>query len=195
MIWNLIAKLITRPAVANWLIERAKRTPSYQHITSADGSSVYMGRWWLFNADPGAYGDHPQPRHIPWLPSVRIHHICRADQDRDLHDHPWNARTIVLRGWYREERPFSALITPETEHISDQVVVAGDVRYVFERVPGYTGRLLFGQYHRISEVSEGGVWTLFITGRKRGTWGFMVKGKKVPWRTYLGLDSQEGGAA
>ncbi len=195
MIWNLIAKLITRPAVANWLIERAKRTPSYQHITSADGSSVYMGRWWLFNAYPGAYGDHPQPRHIPWLPSVRIHHICRADQDRDLHDHPWNARTIVLRGWYREERPFSALITPETERISDQVVVAGDVRYVFERVPGYTGRLLFGQYHRISEVSEGGVWTLFITGRKRGTWGFMVNGKKVPWRTYLGLDSQEGGAA
>lgn len=194
MIWNLIAKLITRPAVADWLIERAKRTP-YQHITSADGQHVYMGRWWLFNAYPGAYGDHPQPRHIPWLPSVRIHHICRADQDRDLHDHPWNARTIVLRGWYREERPFSALITPETEHISDQVVVAGDVRYVFERVPGYTGRLLFGQYHRISEVSEGGVWTLFITGRKRGTWGFMVNGKKVPWRTYLGLDSQEGGAA
>ncbi|MEW6479747.1 MAG: hypothetical protein AB1455_09880 [Pseudomonadota bacterium] len=192
--WSLIAKLITRPAVADWLIERAKRTP-YQHITSADGQHVYMGRWWLFNAYPGAYGDHPQPRHIPWLPSVRIHYICRADQDRDLHDHPWNARTIVLRGWYREERPWSALVTPEMEHISDRVVIGGEERYVFDRAPGYTGRLLFGQYHRISEVSEGGVWTLFITGRKRGTWGFMVKGKKVPWRTYLGLDSQEGGAA
>lgn len=192
--WSLIAKLITRPAVANWLIERAKRTP-YQHITSADGQHVYMGRWWLFNPYPGAYGDHPQPRHIPWLPSVRIHHICRADQDRDLHDHPWNARTIVLRGWYREERPWTALITPETEHVSEQVVTGREWRYVFDRGPGYTGRLLFGQYHRISEVSEGGVWTLFITGRKRGTWGFMVNGKKVPWRTYLGLDGQEGGAA
>lgn len=191
MIWNLIAKLITRPAVANWLIERAKRTP-YQHITSADGQHVYMGRWWLFNAYPGAYGDHPQPRHIHWLPSVRIHHICRADQDRDLHDHPWNARTIVLRGWYTEERPF--------EQLTDYQAIQADGgtqegRALFHRRSGYTGRLLFGQYHRISEVSQGGVWTLFITGRKRGTWGFMVKGKKVPWRTYLGLDSQEGGAA
>lgn len=190
MIWNLIAKLITRPAIASWLIKRAKRTP-YQHITSADGEHVYMGRWWLFNAYPGAYGDHPQPRHIPWLPSVRIHNICRADQDRDLHDHPWNARTIVLRGWYTEERPF--------EQLTDYQAIQADGgtqegRALFHRRSGYTGRLLFGQYHRISEVSQGGVWTLFITGRKRGTWGFMVDGKKVPWRTYLGLDKQEGAA-
>lgn len=194
MIWNFIAKLITRPAVANWLIERAKRTP-YQHITSADGQHVYMGRWWLFNAYPGAYGDHPQPRHIPWLPSVRIHHICRADQDRDLHDHPWNARTIVLRGWYREERPFEQTTTREIRSHDGINLMYGGIRLNFDREVGYTGRLLFGQYHRISEVSEGGVWTLFITGRKRGTWGFMVDDKKVPWRTYLGLDNQKGGAA
>lgn len=194
MIWNLIAKLITRPAITNWLIERAKRTP-YQHITSADGQHVYMGRWRLFNAYPGAYGDHPQPRHIPWLPSVRIHHICRADQDRDLHDHPWNARTIVLRGWYREERPLEQCSLRECRKHDGSAMSQGGIRLRFERRAGYTGRLLFGQYHRISEVSEGGVWTLFITGRKRGTWGFMVNGKKVPWRTYLGLDSQEGGAA
>lgn len=177
MIWRLIAHIASRPAVAEWLIRMAKRTP-YQHITSADGKNVYMGRWWLFNAYPGAYGDHPQPNHVSWLPSIRIHHICRADQDRDLHDHPWNARTIILRGWYAEERPNSR-----------------GTRSLFVRGQGYTGRLLYGQYHRISAVSDGGVWTVFITGRKRGTWGFMVDGKKVPWRTYLQLDEQEGGAA
>lgn len=193
MIWNLIAQLLARPAVTDWLIRRAQRTP-YQHITSADGGSVYMGRWWLFNPYPGAYGDHPQPNHVPWLPSIRIHHICRPDQDRDLHDHPWNARTFVLRGWYVEERPFERLT--EAEALSADGMSIDDVtRSIHYRLPGYTGRLLFGQYHRICQVSDGGVWTLFITGRKRGTWGFLVDGQKVPWRTYLGLDDQEGGAA
>jgi len=54
----------------------------------------------------------------------------------------------------------------------------GPRRAVLNRNAGYTGPLLFGQYHRISKVSPGGVWTLFITGRKRGTWGFQVNGKR-----------------
>ena len=57
--------------------------------------------------------------------------------------------------------------------------------------PTYTiwpGRLLYGQYHRISAISDDGVWTLFITGRKRGTWGFWVNGRKVPWREYGGAE-------
>jgi hypothetical protein len=29
------------------------------------------------------------------------------------------------------------------------------------------------------------VWTLFCLGRQKGEWGFMVEGKKVPWREYL----------
>ena len=192
MIWKLIAHIASSPTVRDWLIERAQRTP-YQHITSADGGSVYMGRWWLFNPYPSPYGGQPQDRYMAWLPSIRVHHICRADQDRDLHDHPWNARTIILRGWYTEERPWQALTDREIMG-ADGVGLTNSDRAVFHRVPGYTGRLLFGQYHRISKVSDGGVWTVFITGKKRGTWGFMVNGKKVPWRTYLGLDEQKGGA-
>lgn len=193
MIWKLIAFIASRPSVAQWLIQRAQRTP-YQPITSSDGNEVYMGRWWLFNPYPGAYGDHPQSGHIPWLPSARIHHICRADIDRDLHDHPWNARTFVLRGWYTEERPIELLSDEETM-TADGAAIGEPTRLIFHRVPGYTGRLLFGQYHRISNVPADGVWTLFITGRKRGTWGFLVDGHKVPWRQYLGLDDQDGGAA
>jgi len=41
--WRLIAKLLGRPAIAEWLIARAKLTP-YQHIMSADGAEMYMGR-------------------------------------------------------------------------------------------------------------------------------------------------------
>ena len=190
MIWQLIARIVSRPAVATWLINRAQRTP-YSHIQSADGAQRYMGRWWLFNPYP--HGSDGDGRPFPWLPSVRIHHICRADRDRHLHDHPWNARTIVLRGWYNEERPFD-VANPLPSESTGAHVVQGQLREYFCHHAGYTGRLLFGQYRRISAVSSGGVWTLFIVGRKRGTWGFEVNGHKVPWREYLGVD-EEGGAA
>lgn len=190
LIWQLAARLLSRPAVAAYLVERAWRTP-YTDIRSDDGSEIYMRRGWLFNPyGRGADGEQ-LPARFSWLPSVRIHHICRPDQDRDLHDHPWNARTVVLRGWYSEERLWTALTDREAASADDTGLDNVDCA-VFYRVPGYSGRLLFGQYHRISAVSPGGVFTLFITWRKRGTWGFLVDGHKVPWRTYLGLQEGNG---
>jgi hypothetical protein len=183
-LWQILARILTcSPRLVTWIIMRAQRTP-YTNIPSRDGRGTYMERWWVFNP----YGKDAEGNELParwsWLPSVRIHHICLPDGDRDLHDHPWNARTIVLRGFYVEtqEHPHASnyssgrllsLVCPTVSHI---------------RSTGYTGRLLFGQYHRIERVSEGGVWTLFFTWKYRGTWGFKVNGKKVPWRTYLGLE-------
>lgn len=184
LLWRLFALIVTRPAVTDWLIARAQRTP-YFHITGPDGS-LYMGRWWLFN--PYSPKQDGEGRRWRWLPSVRIHHIMRPDSDRHLHDHPWNARTIVLRGWYEEERIRDAVTVDE---FLDRLRAGYDMdakqaRCDFLRQRGYTGRLLFGQYHRIRAVSEGGVWTMFWTWRKQGTWGFDVDGVKVPWREYLG---------
>jgi len=189
LFWRLVAHfLANHPRAVDWLIQRAQRTP-YTHIASADGKEVYMGRYWLFNPYGRDADNNPTPARWPWLPSVRIHHIRRADQDRDLHDHPWNARTIVLRGWYEEERPTLACSAEDlVEYCTEFTLHSREQRATLLRQAGYTGRLLFGQYHRISRVSPGGVWTLFITGRHRGEWGFQVKGRKVPWRVYLGLD-------
>lgn len=186
MIWRFIAWLLTRERITNWVIDRALDTP-YTHICSADGTKMYMGRWWLFNPYPSERNGETETRSWwrQWLPSARIHCIMRPDQDRHLHDHPWNARTIVLRGWYDEERLADMATRPATArywHEKDEWVEG------FTRERGYTGRLLFGEYHRITDVSPDGVWTLFITWRKRGTWGFLVDGKKVPWRQYLGLE-------
>lgn len=156
MIWKFIARICSFPLVAYWLINRSFKIP-YTSIIGPDGS-LYMGRWWLFNPYP--------KKKVRWqFPiSIRIHHICRADSDRHLHDHPWNARTIILKGWYEEER------------------LDGSKYF---RNAGDTATLKFGEYHRINEVSEGGVWTMFITGKYRGTWGFMVNDTKIPYKEYL----------
>jgi len=174
LFWRLFAKLLARPAIANWLIARAQRTP-YQHIMSADGSDMYMGRWWLFNP----YSRETHKAKFWWFPwSIRIHHIMRPDADRDLHSHPWNARTIIMRGGYTEERP---AIRQGTKSI---LSVTRRVRII--RRPGDTATLTFGEYHRIDYVQPEGAFTLFITSKWRGDWGFMVSGRNVPWRTYTG---------
>lgn len=188
LVWRLVAWVVTRRRVCHWIIKRASRH-AYTHIGSADMSDVYMWRYWVFNPyGKDAAGEITPPR-WDWLPSVRVHGIMRPDQDRDLHDHPWNARTIVLLGEYEEERE-----TPEDTCFKDVPPGAGlrhvhydEARLVFRRTRGYTGRLLFGQYHRITRVSVGGAWTLFFTWKKRGSWGFKVNGAKVPWREYLGI--------
>lgn len=174
-LWNLFARFVSRPAVVSWLIRRAARTP-YVHITGPSGT-VYMYRFWLFNPYPSsdvkqAAIDAGEKEPQNWFPiSIRLHHIMRKDDDRHMHDHPWNARTIILDGSYVEVRPGN-------ESLATAIV----------RHPGDTASLKFGEYHRITHVSPGGVWTLFITGKYRGTWGFNVDGKKIQWRTYLGLD-------
>lgn len=155
-LWRTIAWLVSRKPIANWLINRAKRTP-YFHL---DG---YMNRWWLFNGY-SVPGEQTKiiPR-WPWLPSIRIHHILREDRAEHLHDHPWDGRTIILDGWYIEET--------ET--------------YFSTRISGDTRPIKFGEYHSIKKVSDGGVYTLFITWKYQGTWGFLVDGKKVHYKQYL----------
>ena len=160
--YRLIAKIVSSPKVFNYLLKRAKKTP-YTHIYGAEDKALYMERYWLFNPYP-----HSGARsRFSWFPlSIRIHKIVKPDDDRHLHDHPWNARTFILKGWYVEKRQDG---------------------YNRTRSEGDTSRLNFEEYHRISHVHPEGVYTLFVTGRYRGTWGFLVNGVKVNYKKYLGI--------
>jgi hypothetical protein len=164
LLWKAIAFAVSRKPVADYLIERSKRTPYFD----LEG---YMNRWWLFNAyNPDTSKDDAsryKRSFSAWLPSIRIHHILREDLGRHLHDHPWNARTIILKGWYVERR----------------LAADGSIS-AFRRKRGDTAEINHGQYHSIDVVSEGGVYTMFFTWQYIGTWGFLVNGTKVPWREY-----------
>lgn len=174
ILWRAVARIVTIPAVTRYLIRRAQRTP-YTHITGRDGSDTYMRRFWLWNPYPLPDQPDMRPQWKQNAPSFRLHHILRADDDREHpHDHPWEARTIVLGPeGYVEERPTNRRDSYRMEYL---------------RRRGYTGELSLGMYHVITWVPPGGTWTLFITWKKQGTWGFLVDGQKVPWRKYLGLD-------
>lgn len=160
MFWKIIAKIVSRPTIARYLIERAKKTP-YADIMDKTNGGLYMARNWLFNPyEPDTY-----VRKWKWLPSIRVHHICLPDTGRHEHDHPWDARTIILDGWYVEER-YTAGHKP-------RVLRTGD-----------TSPIRAGDFHNISRISEGGVFTLFFTWEFMEDWGFWVNGKKIDRRNY-----------
>ncbi len=132
-------------------------------------STHHLGRWPGTLHGPlvavrGYDRARQQPKHrwFPW--SVRVHHILREDRDRDLHDHPWHARTIILQGGYVELR----LIMINTH---------GQVTERIERRTGTCAALRPGEYHRIDQVAAGGAYTLFITCPKSCDWGFLVNGE------------------
>ena len=157
--WRAVAWTVSRKPVFEYLRRCAMRTP-YSEIPG------YMKRYWLFNAYDKVNGEEVTP--IKWLPSIRVHHILRRDGDRHMHDHPWDARTMVMSGHYIERRP-------------------GLEGTFLIRKRGYTGPIGFGEYHTIVNVSEGGVWTLFFTWGWMGVWGFLVDGKKAPWHEYMAM--------
>lgn len=157
--WRALAWVVSRGPVAKWLLNRAMCTP-YAPVMSADGQTVYMERWWLFNA----YASGTYEAKYRWCPiSVRVHFIKAPDSDRHLHDHPWDSRSIILAGGYVEQWPGGRF---------------------FVRRPGDTVARKYGEFHKITNVMGSGALTLFITGRYRGPWGFWVDGEKVPWREY-----------
>lgn len=145
--WEKLAEFCAWEPVADALIKQAQLTP----YTQLDG---YMHRWWLFN---------PRGAVFPGLAAIRIHHILRPDAGPHPHNHPWDARTIILRGGYFEERD-------DGEHL---------------RVAGDTTEIKATTFHRIVKVSEGGAWTMFITGPKLQDWGFRTAEGVIPWREYL----------
>ena len=184
--WTAAARTITSsPWLVDSLIRQAQKTP-YEHIQSIDGTDIYMGRWWLANPYSRDASGKRLPARYASVPSVRIHHIRRPDMDRHMHSHPWDARTIILRNWYEEERHLVAT-DPWPLELRRVLQPSGriELRNVYRREAGYTGRLLFDQYHRISAVPPEGVWTLFLTWPDQGDWGFDVDGDAVPHETYF----------
>jgi hypothetical protein len=117
-------------------------------------TGVYLRRWRL---------------ETPWF-SIRLHHWFASDDDRSMHDHPWDFITIPLRGSYLDEHYTRRSGDPDDVEID--VPTAERVR---------VGRI----YYRPSthahwvHLDRGRVWTLVLTGPKIRRWGFWVKDKWV----------------
>jgi hypothetical protein len=98
-----------------------------------------------------------------------LHRFLRSDDDRALHDHPWDNRSWVLSGEY-------------LEHCDD-----GTARY---RAKGDIIERSAAQAHRI-ELVNGPAVTLFFTGPLIREWGFHCP---QGWRHWKDFVSEQDGS-
>lgn len=129
------------------------------------------GFWerFLIGVEGDLYLDRLSLVRTPWF-SIKLHRIYRPDRQRDLHDHPWNFLSLVLRGSYVEDVPCKNPASPFTDS---------------RRVRWWNWKRAEDR-HSIREVSRSPVWTLVFCGPKRREWGFWVENgtRFVKWSDY-----------
>ncbi len=116
---------------------------------------------------------------------IFLHHIWRADKDRDLHNHPWpEAMSIILSGGYCETRVGDSDLRIESVKRECEW---WDLHKLCTYVAPAINTIEPGTYHRITKVLPN-TWTLWIAGERSRRWGFLTYGgKHMDWCEYLGL--------
>lgn len=102
---------------------------------------------------------------------VFLQRLLRADEDPEMHSHPWDGTCLVLRGGYVEER-----WDPKTSTAYPRVHRPGSVNILFQEA-----------FHRVSRLLDKESWSLVTTGSDSGDWEFLDPGTgiKTPWRTFI----------
>lgn len=172
---SFLATLFALPFFVRLIEHVAARNPNkISNLHDLDGA-MYMRRNWVIH--PKSIASRILRLFTPYH-SARLHLIKREDWDRNLHNHPFEYRTFVLKGWYREE------YLPDA---TDAWIYALGKEYnVRPSLPTVSRSLLAGDtatswgnsgYHSVTGVSKknelGGVLTLFFMTENTGEWGFL----------------------
>lgn len=127
-------------------------------VVIGPNDNPYMLRWFVIPRNPFC--------------NVYLHKIMRSDDDRALHDHPWDNTSLILRGRYLEH-------TPEG---------------VFWREEGFMGGRKATDQHRLELMPGEHVTSLFFTGPKIREWGFWCGERFVHWTEFTSGDYNTIGA-
>jgi hypothetical protein len=130
-----------------WARGKMQRSPDF---VIGDPDKPYLRRWWIIPRNEGC--------------NVYLHEILRSDDDRALHDHPWENTSYLIDGGYLE-------ITPDGE---------------FQRGPGDIVTRQATDSHRLIMPDGGKAISLFMTGPKVRDWGFHCPNGWVHWRDFTG---------
>ena len=98
--------------------------------------------------------------------NVYLHRFIGDDDDRALHDHPWESVSYILYGVYLEYLPNEVIYRHQ-----------GDIIFRDMTTP-----------HRVELVTKE-AWTLFITGPRKRDWGFICD---EGWKHYEEFQENDG---
>lgn len=156
--------------VLHWVLNKV-----FRHRDVVVDGELYLRRWFI------------TPR--SWSKRLFLHCILKADDQRILHDHPWDFTTLILKGGYNEV--FRENIVSR-DRVDGLKVVWPAIRTRMSE-PGTLRRYPAEHVHAVAPL-RGPAWTLVCASQARRVWGFWVpKGYAinfatwVDWRTHLGL--------
>lgn len=115
----------------------------------------YLRRWWAIPRNEGC--------------NVYLHEILHSDDDRALHDHPWDNTSHLLFGSYIEHTPDGA----------------------FKREAGDIVTRKATDAHRLEVIPGMEAISLFMTGPKLREWGFHCPQGWRHWREFV--DERDAG--
>jgi len=118
-----------------------------------DPLNPYLRRWFLRPEGPSG--------------GLYLHQILRDDDDRALHDHPWDSSVYIISGAYLE-------ITKDARRIYS----SGDYRHMAAETA-----------HRLV-VDDAPVWTLCFIGPRKREWGFHCPQGWVHWQDFTAKDNK-----
>lgn len=130
-----------------WAAYHMERSPDF---VIGEAPAPYLRRWWIIPRNTGC--------------NTYLHEILRSDDDRALHDHPWDNTSMLIDGRYVEH-------TPEGSFVRE----AGSI--VTRRAT---------DSHRLEILPGERALSLFITGPKLREWGFHCPKGWVHWRDFTG---------
>lgn len=119
--------------------------------------SIYLHRWYLFSCR--------------WF-AIFIHKFVRSDEDRALHDHPWNFLVIpIWRGYIEHNERWK----PMPGYQYNPCTLQPNTTRV---LPLLHTRYRRAEYrHRVELIDGRPSWSIFVRFRKRREWGFWDKAR------------------
>lgn len=181
-------------SICQYLMKWCERRGKVLKITGSGGEDdIYLIRYYVLKSK--------------WY-NIFIHQFLRSDRD-DMHDHPWNFVTYLVKGSYLEKR-----WNHETQCVDS--IYRANYQDTYGYGPVTKNRLVFRKatdQHQVvvdcdlkEAEKDQAALTLFVSGPTKREWGFVREGcffnesgvgvtirEWVPWREYLGLAPDEPG--
>lgn len=110
----------------------------------------YLKRWWVIPRNKFA--------------NAYLHEMTGPDDDRAMHDHPWDNTSVVIRGGYLEHTPEGIF----ERHEGDVIARPATALHRLELLPGVTRTV-----------------SLFLTGPILRKWGFQTEAGWVPYDQFV----------
>ena len=188
-------------SILTWFV-RFARLPK-RTITRDDGKP-YLERWYLCG-EPGGlkyFGEGQTEmrwwqRAFTWLPCTYVHRFLSDDTDEELHNHPWEATSLILAGGYVEERrlhvePYDAKGAIPFDRNRKRTTMQ-------KFTPGMRNFIFADTFHKVTLIDHD-CWTIIVCGKKVSSWGFWSPktGVFLHWKEHVArravLNSKGGNA-